>query len=90
MSILVIYDATGRILSQMGGDVQEPTGVPFMWVNIPQGMYIKNIDVSDASNHIPVFEDYPETEIDVLRKQLETQEQAILELSMMIGGAINV
>lgn len=91
MSTLIIYDNTGYILSgPMSGDVREPVGIPFMWVEVPENKRITGIDVSDANNHVPIFEDYPESEIDLLKRQIATQEQAILELSMMIGGAFNV
>jgi len=34
---LIIYDAEGYIISQMGGNVREPVGIPFMWVETPKG-----------------------------------------------------
>lgn len=89
MSTLIIYDSTGYIISQMSGDVREPVGIPHMWVEIPEGKRLSAIDVM-GDEHVPVFEDYPESEVSLLRKQLDTQEKAILELSMMMGGAFNV
>lgn len=34
---LIIYDAEGYIVSQMDGNVREPVGIPFMWVETPKG-----------------------------------------------------
>lgn len=85
MNYLVIYDSTGFILSQMAGDVREPIGIPFMWVEIPERKRLIGIDTT-KEEHEPIFEDLPKSEVEILREQVTMQEQAILELSMMIGG----
>ena len=85
MRYLIIYDNAGHIFSQMAGDVREPVGIPFLWIEIPAGKRIVGIDTS-GEKHEPVFEDLPKSEIDILKEQVTIQEQAILELSMMIGG----
>ena len=85
MDTLVVYDNTGFILSAMSGNVREPVGVPYMWIEIPVGKRIVSIDTS-GEEHEPIFEDLPKSEIDILKEQVIIQEQAILELSMMIGG----
>ncbi len=43
---LVIYDTTEKIYYQASGDVQEPSGIPFLWVEVPDGKYITGVDVS--------------------------------------------
>jgi hypothetical protein len=80
---LIIYDATGYIISQMAGDVREPIGIPFIWIEVPEGKRI--ISINPETNE-PIFEDLPVPEIQQLKEQIAMQEQAILELSMMIGG----
>lgn len=76
---LVIYDTEGYIISQMGGDVREPKGVPFMWVDMPQGKYLKYIDVTQEQ-HEPVYEDYPKSEIDTLRDTVDMLVLSLLEV----------
>ena len=87
MNTLIIYDDTGFIISQMAGDVREPEGIPFMWVEIPQGKRLVGIDTT-KEKHEPIFKDMPKSEVEILREQVTMQEQAILELSMMIGGTM--
>jgi len=57
---LVIYDATGYIIQQMSGSVREPVGIPFLWIEVPEGKIVQSVDVS-ATPHVPVFVDLPET-----------------------------
>lgn len=71
MEYLVIYDNTGYIIHQMSGDVREPIGIPFMYVNIPEGKSLVKIDTS-AEEHQPVFADLPKPEIEELKEQIST------------------
>lgn len=50
MKTLVIYDTTGRILYQAQGDVHEPTGIPFLWPEIPEGKYAASVDGAYEAN----------------------------------------
>ena len=77
--ILVIYDNTGFIVSQMSGAVREPVGIPFMWVDVPDGKYVVRIDVS-TETHTPVFEDCPKSEIDQLKEQIDALTIAMAEI----------
>lgn len=77
--VLVIYDMEGKIYQTMGGDVQEPTGIPFMWVEIPQGSYITKIDVS-KDIHEPIFVDYPKSEVVILQEQVDALNIAIAQM----------
>lgn len=54
---LVIYDTTGYILQQMNGNVREPVGVPFLWIEIPEGQYVSSVDVN-SEIPVPVFKKY--------------------------------
>lgn len=90
MNILIIYDGTGYIISQMSGAVREPIGVPFLWVEVPTGKQIKitdgiGVDISVTPN-VAILEDIPKTELEILQAKIETSDQAITELSMIIGG----
>ncbi len=46
MKTLIIYDNTGKIYYQASGDITEPTGIPFLWVENPDGQYVSSIDIS--------------------------------------------
>lgn len=79
MKTLVIYDSTGYILSQMSGDVREPEGIPFMWLEIPEGKSLVKIDTS-AEEHQPVFADLPKPEIEELKEQMADTQLALVEV----------
>jgi len=66
---LIIYDAAGYIISQMSGDVREPVGIPFLWVEVPKGKKLVSIDTSEEE-HKPVFADLPKSEIEELKEQI--------------------
>ena len=92
MKTLVIYDNEGYILSVRQGEPQprEPIGVPFLWVEISEGKILKGIgeigvDVSVSPN-VPIFDDVQPSETEKLKAQLDDQEQAIAELSMIVGS----
>jgi hypothetical protein len=89
-STLVIYDTSGFIISQMQGSaLQEPTGVPFLWVNIPEGKRLVSINVSVTPNE-PVFEDLPKTEVQIMQSNMLSIEDALFtafsQLDTMNGG----
>lgn len=77
MNTLIIYDSTGYILSQMSGDVREPEGIPFMWLEIPQGKRLMNID-TEKNPHVPIFEDVAPTGIETLQNQVENLQSELL------------
>lgn len=79
MRTLIIYDTTGRIIYQASGDVLEPTGIPFIWVDKPQGKYITSIDVS-KEEHKPVYVDYPKLKEDLLQEQVDALNIAIAQM----------
>lgn len=80
---LIVYDNEGFILSQMqGSSLREPVGVPFIWVEVPQGKYLVSIDTT-GEEHLPIFEDLPKSETDILKERLQATEDAILALMDM-------
>jgi len=84
MQTLIIYDETGYIISQMSGDVREPVGIPFMWVEIPDGKRIVSVD---PETNEPIFEDLPKSEIELLRIEQAKANAEMIELMMtMLGG----
>lgn len=60
---LVVYDLKGKILTYMSGSVEEPDGVPFMWIEIPEGKILKSIDTTKEV-HEPVFREIMEIDTD--------------------------
>lgn len=90
MKALIVYDSTGYILSIRSGEPapREPIGVPFLWIDIPQGKQIKitdgiGVDVS-VTPHQVTLEDIPPTEIDELKAKLQATQEAVDFLLM--GG----
>ena len=89
----LIYDNEGYIISTRQGspEPREPIGVPFLWVEIPEGKQLKivngiGVDVS-VTPHQAILEDIPATEMDLLQQQVQLQNEAIMELTMMLAQA---
>ena len=73
----------------MASQRQENLSVPFLWVDIPEGKQLKitdgiGVDVS-TTPHQAILEDIPPTEVEQLNNKVTQHEQAILELTMIIG-----
>lgn len=84
MNTLIIYDGIGYIIYQAMGNIREPIGIPFLWVEIPEGKRIVSIDVS-GDTHIPVFEDLPKSEVKLLQEQVDDLNMA---MAALMGGAV--
>jgi len=82
MNTLVIYDEAGSIISLKSGNVQEPTGIPFIWVEVPEGKRVVNVDVS-VETHQAVFEDIPPSKVEGVEDQV-----ADLQYQLMMNGVI--
>ena len=76
MNTLIIYDTTGHLIQVMAGDVREPVGIPFLWVEVPSGKRVVNVDVT-SETHIPVFVDLPKTTQDEVN-ELKTENAALI------------
>ncbi|WMJ88850.1 hypothetical protein [Anaerocolumna sp. MB42-C2] len=63
MKSLIIYDNTGKLYYQASGNVNEPIGLPFMWVEIPEGKYINRIDTL-ITPHQPIYWDINSLDLD--------------------------
>lgn len=79
MKTIAVYDATGHIIYQGSGDMYEPVGTPFLWIEIPGGKRLKSIDTSKAP-HEPIFEDLPKTEVQLLSEQIAALNIALAEV----------
>lgn len=93
MKTLIIYDNDGYILSTRSGQPapREPFGVPFLWVEIPEGKQLKiidgiGVDVS-VTPHQVVLEDIPPSEIDLLKEENIVMKQSMAEIvELFLGG----
>lgn len=54
MKTIVIYDTSGKIFLQAQGSIQEPSGIPFLWLEIPVEKILKSIDTTKTP-HEPVY-----------------------------------
>lgn len=79
MKTLIIYDTKGVIFFQGQGSVAEPTGIPFMWLEIPTGKILKSIDNSKEV-HEPMYEDLPKSQVDILTEQVAALNIALAEV----------
>ena len=79
--MLVVYDNTGFIYFS-GTGLPEPEGIPFLNVEVPDGMYLKSINTS-VTPHEPVFEKYPKSEIEILKEE-NSQQQADLDYLLLM------
>ncbi|MNI96011.1 hypothetical protein D3C81_1949240 [compost metagenome] len=88
MSTLIIYDATGYIISNMTGSYHVPTGVPFIEIEIPEGKRLKitdgiGVDVS-VEPHQVILEDVPPSEVEDLKNQLSLLQSAFDEFTGVV------
>ena len=68
---MVIYDSiTGKIYHIIYGSDETPQGIPWMWVDIPDGAILESIDVTDSENPQPIFSYKPESDIGKLQNQV--------------------
>ena len=87
MNTLIIYDNTGYIYVNITGSYRKPTGLQYLITEIPEGKILTGVDVSVTPN-IAIFEDIPLSETELLKKRVEEQEAALVELASLIGGTV--
>ena len=85
MNTLIIYDLSGRVISQISGMYEVPNGIPYMELEVPAGKYVSNVDVTKEP-HEPVFVDLPNSELDLLKEKQDLMQAAIDDL--ILGGAL--
>jgi len=77
MTTLLIYDNMGCVYLQVRGSYRIPQGeIQYIEIEIPEGKILKSIDTT-TTQHIPLYEDLPISESDILKQQL-TETQNIL------------
>ncbi|NOW03244.1 hypothetical protein [Clostridium beijerinckii] len=86
MKTLIIYDNTGYIYLQLKSTENRipQGGIQFLEIEVPEGKYIKNIDITVIPN-VPVYEDVPKTDIEKLQEQIENLSQANAELTSIVA-----
>ena len=68
---LVIYDLTGKVLAVYFGETEVPQGIPYMFVDIPEGESIGKVDLSDPKNPVAVLSGENKTDLTKLQEELE-------------------
>lgn len=83
MNSLIIYDSNGRIYSIIYGATEEdvPIGLRSMWVVIPDGSILRNIDVSNPDEPKPVFDTYLNVNLKDIREDIEKVDNKVQQLS---------
>lgn len=92
MKTLIIYDNEGYIISTRQGQPSPriPVGVPYLYVEIPEGKRIKmtdgiGVDVT-VTPHQVILEDIPPTEIEQLRLEMAQAITELFEMMLMLNG----
>ena len=80
--MIIIYDNNGKIWYNGSGE-GEPTGLPFLNVEIPEGQYVECVDVSQE-RPVPIFKDYPKSELELMKEANEKQ-QADIDYLMLLN-----
>lgn len=79
MRVLIIYDNSGKIFTQIAGDFIEPVGLQYLVIEIPNGKNITRVDTS-VIPHVPIFEELPKTEKELLQEQIDGLTIALAEM----------
>lgn len=79
MNTLVIYDNSGVVIQTASGNVLEPNGVPFIWVEVPSGKRVANVDVSEET-HVALLEDLPKSSEQLMQDRITDLELTIAEM----------
>ena len=88
MKLLIIYDDEGFIIDQKFGEgYRIPVGIPYLELELSSNKRVVSIDVSVTPN-VAIFEDIPLSETELLKKRIEEQEVALVELASLIGGTV--
>ena len=80
----VIYDSKGTIFIQGSGFSKPEGDLTYMEVSVPDNQYLVKIDTSKDPVE-PVFADYPKSEMQLMKEQLE-QQQADLDYLKLLSG----
>lgn len=86
MKTLIVYDNNGKIFTQLSGDYVKPEGLQSLEIVIPENKVLKGVDVK---NKEPIFEDKPKSQMDNLQELIKNQEEALIELAIMISEVMS-
>lgn len=79
----IIYDSTGKLFME-GTGFPKPSGdLTYTEVSVPENSYIISMDTSKNPAE-PIFGEYPKSEIDLMKEQLE-QQQADLDYLKLLS-----
>ena len=80
----IIYDSKGTIFMQ-GSGFSKPVGyLNYTEVSVPENQYLVKIDTTKNPAE-PVFAEYPKSDMQLMKEQLE-QQQADLDYLKLISG----
>jgi len=72
METLIICDDLGVLITPCTGNFVRPQGnLHFFIVKVPQGKYVKCVDMTDMKNPVVIYEDLPISEQDRLRADID-------------------
>lgn len=85
MDTLILYDEEGYIISTRKGipNPKVPSGVPYLWVNVPEGQRINviaGVDITKTPHTV---------ELELIKKtEIETLKEVIADLTelVLLGG----
>jgi hypothetical protein len=63
--------------------LREPVGIPFLWVDVPEGKELERIDVTVTPNE-PVYMDKPKTDLEELQAGLNVARQDNTDVSEIV------
>lgn len=80
----VIYDSKGTIFMQGSGFSKPEGDLTYAEVSVPDNQYLVKMDTSKDPVE-PVFAEYPKSEMELMKEQLE-QQQADLDYLKLLSG----
>ena len=80
----VIYDSKGTIFMQGSGFSKPEGNLNYTEVSVPDNQYLTCMDTSKDPVE-PVFAEYPKSETELMKEQLE-QQQADLDYLKLLSG----
>lgn len=80
----VIYDSKGTIFMQGSGFGIPEGSLSYIEVSVPENQYLVKIDTAKEPAE-PIFAEYPKSDIELMKEQLE-QQQADLDYLKLLSG----
>ena len=80
----IIYDSKGTIFMQGSGFSKPEGDLTYMEVSVPDNQYLVKMDTSKEPAE-PVLAEYPKSDIELMKEQLE-QQQADLDYLKLLSG----